>query len=57
MLQGERDDLQVRCSASMSLNEVKFCENISLEEKIRDIEKDSNYLMNEKNICEANILI
>ena len=53
VLQGERDDLQVRCSATMSLNEVIVCKNISLEQKIREIEKYTNTLMNEKNICET----
>jgi len=54
-LQGERDDLQVRCSAAMSLNEVTVCENKSLEEKIKEIEEDTNALMNEKKISETKI--
>merc|ERR1712161_174100 len=39
-LQGERDNLQVRCSAAMSLNEVIVCDK-SLEEKIKEIEEDT----------------
>merc|ERR1712238_196456 len=54
-LQGERDNLQVRCSAAMSLNEVTVCENKSLEEKIKEIEEDTNALMNEKKISETKI--
>ena len=51
-LQGLRDDLQVRCSATMSLKEVIVCENISPEEEIWELGKYTNALMIKKNICE-----